>query len=291
MHLSGRRCRTPHDAHPCVRVVRRKAVLPRFVSEQHANFNSTVDFLFGQSHDNNSTSGLGLWFSAAVDVIRQVQSAGLQTPALRMDIEYNPTSEDMLRVLKMAAWLRGAVDTAFPNPAQRPMIAWALNFASMLPINTSYAPCPAAGANNKVMLGGECFLLMVDHVDLMDFRSYAVQEPVKGDCDGQVLYAIPFFAAAAKLHKTVSIGAETDCDLGKYTYKLSFCAPAQAFHTEQPLQYMYDSLDDTRKYLSNTTLALQDFPCAAQASGPLAAIEPGHVRYFRRRCCSGTLVG
>jgi len=218
---------------------RRLESLPQFINDQKTKFNSTVDLLFGQAKGNTNSAGLGLWVNAALSLVKTLPSTA-ELPVLRFDIEYDAKSSDLERVLKQAAWVRKAVNKAFPSPSRRPLVAWALDFASMLPLQASYAPCPAKGQNNKVMLGGKCFLHIVDHVDLMDFRSYAIQAPQNGPCDGAVRFAVPFFETAAELGKTVSVGFETNCGLGEYTYKISFCGPVQEqkYGTADPLEYV-----------------------------------------------------
>ena len=145
-----------------------KQQLPQFIADQKHHFNVTVDLLFGQSHKNNNTAGLGLWLNGALKLVESVQKAGGETPVFRFDVEYNPTAADAYRVLKMAAYVRETVDNASVDP--KPKIAWALDIASMLPVSTSYAPCPAPGFDNRTTLIGDCFWQLVDHVDIMDFR-------------------------------------------------------------------------------------------------------------------------
>lgn len=263
-------CNTTADA-------ARMASLPRFMAEQKEKYNTTVDFLFGQSRSNENAAGLGLWLTKALETIHNLPY-NIPKPVLRFDIEYDPHPTDMYRVLRQAAYVRATVNGKYPDPNHRPLIAWAVDFASLLPLSTSYAPCPAAGANNATMLGGECFLRIVDHIDLMDYRSYALQSPDGHNCDGSVRFAIPFFKAAKALNRTVAVGFESNCGLGAYTYKISYCSGAlqDKWNIRRALPYMYSQMEETAMFLQNTTKAVEKYPCAKTAIPDLPAVQPGH---------------
>lgn len=297
----------------------------------------TVDLLFTQSSDSNIPTGAPRWLSVAIPFVKARQAAGKPTPAFRFDVEYLPTSADAERVLKLAEVVRTTVDSAWPDASQRPLISWcglhsprcvvayatpshppshpthtrtyisnrAVNTAAAMNLNTSQVTCPVSG---KAALIAECFFEIVDSLTVMDYRSFAVQEPSpKTACDGMAIRGGPFFTMAAAAGKRVSLAAETSCDLGsKYQvcpipplhhapclpvstsiipllqFKISYCAKGQLYHTNEPLEYMYTALNDTRNALEDTSATLKQYPCAGQQEAPVVSLKPNQVRSAMR---------
>lgn len=298
----------------------------------------TVDLLFTQSSDSNIPTGAPRWLSVAIPFVKARQAAGKPTPAFRFDVEYLPTSADAERVLKLAEVVRTTVDSAWPDASQRPLISWyglqctlccgirhpkgaplltqhththtyissrAVNTAAAMNLDTSQVTCPVSG---KAALIAECFFEIVDSLTVMDYRSFAVQEPSpKTACDGMAIRGGPFFTMAAAAGKRVSLAAETSCDLGsKYQvrqqlrlpplhhapclpvstsiiipllqFKISYCAKGQLYHTNEPLEYMYTALNDTRNALEDTSATLKQYPCAGQQEAPVVSLKPNQVR-------------
>ena len=112
-------------------------------------------------------------------------------------------------------------------------------------------------------------------------RSYAVQDPSTGGCDGAIRFAVPFLQAAAKLNKTVSVGFETNCGVASKTIteKISFC--------DKGVEALYSTISDVRTYLTNTSLALEHFPCAGQPATPLPPLPANMVSAYMVAACGG----
>lgn len=247
------------------------AALPQFMVTLWQTYAVRVGWLFSQSASITTDAGITAWLAAAVATLPALEELVPYRPELHFDVEYSQTVEDAERVLGQAWAVRQFLEKGFV-PQARPRLGWAVNTASFLALPTSFATCPI---DNTTQLIGECFARIVDTIAIMDYRSYAIEEPGTGRCDGIVVRGQGMFAIAAKYGTKVRIGIETSCDLGVYQTEESFCGESQSYHTNDPLGYMFQSLYDTQKYLQNTTQAVLDYPCCTQEEAPVPSVVPG----------------
>lgn len=273
MHLSTGRMFLCDDSD----AQRRRGNLPAFHRYMQSNQSMAVNWLFGQRKQLKNATAINAWVAEALAQINTMRANGLSdlVPAeLHFDVEYEATAADALRVVNMAASVRKQLDAAAAamgagaaGGATLPLIVWAVDTASMTDLPTSHIACPADGS---VTLIAKCMLgHYVDRLTIMDYRSFAVTECLKPNCDGAAVLAAPFFAFAASIGKQVAIAAETSCGLGTYTYKISFCAdtiatgcpPAAA----DPLSYLYTTLGNVSAALQDVPATTTSFPCAAPA--------------------------
>lgn len=260
---------TPADGPGFRNSTRRREQLPAFMRNMHTRFNVSVDLLFGQPKAVKDGAGIKAYIPAVLKLL-QAAAPLPYVPALRFDVEYDPTPTDTLRVLDIAHFVRQTVDAA----PVRPAVSWSVDTAAAFTYTTA---CPAASLRGHNVSLSQCFFAMVDTVNIMDYRSFAVQEPPpKTSCDGLVVRAAPFFADAAAVGKRVAVGIECGCDPSyKYQYKISFCAAGQRNHTADPYAYMLSSLVNTTAFLANTSAALSAYPCAADPGFPVAPLTGG----------------
>lgn len=245
----------------------RRKMLPAFAATLLSQFGVVTNFMFGQGKALKNTQGIAKWVVEASKVWLSIGTAGVPQHArgsFQFDVEYDPTTADAVRVLRMAQAVQQQVASIFQghSPPDRPQIVWIIDFASMLPIPSSRVPCPDGSGT---MLIGECMLHFVDALTVMDYRSFAMQECKHPPCDGMTAHAAPFLLSAASAGKKVSIGVETSCDLGtSYQYKISFCADTiqQCCSTSDPWQYFEDSLGNTTAFLKDVSAAVNAYPCA-----------------------------
>lgn len=110
----------------------------------------------------------------------------------------------------------------------------------------------------------ECFFDIVDVVSVMDYRSFAVSAstlvPPRGACDGIVPLGASFARRALATGKKVTFGVETDCGLGEYTWKVSFCNQS-AEDVDVTLHNVSRSMNDIRGTVA-------EYPCSQDLLPP-----------------------
>lgn len=273
LHLSTGRAFICHDA----AATARRAALPGFVKSMASQHGVAVNFLLGQRKDLKNETAVNAWVSVALELFGTMHAAGASPlPEFHFDIEYDATSADALRVIRMAESVSNqltAAVAASTNGMPRPHVAWAVNTASIIDsLPTSMVDCPKDGQSQVI---AKCMLNYVDTLTVMDYRSFAVEEcSPKTGCDGIVPLAAPFLEYVASLGpsagKTIAVAVETSCDLGTpVQWKISFCKDTLGtgcpYATADPFGYLLHTLSNVTSLLSNIPAATAAYPCATSA--------------------------
>jgi len=263
--------------------------LPDFTQAMAQNFSVSIEWLYAENYkvDKSTSAGIDKWLSNAITLYKRLEYEGRPTPSgFHFDVEYaSGHSADAIAgaeaVLAFAARARAAIDGAtFVN---RPTLAWDVQDAA----STTYASCPD-GTNRTI---AACFFKYMDYVVAMTYRSFAVEYmPPHDYCDGIVPQAAQFFelaqqeAADSGRFVGITMGVETVCDISwnpTTNEKTSFCAK---YHSKYAggtaTDWMVDTLTNATKFLGDTTLARETYPCAAaQIDLPL----PSGQNYLKHR--------
>jgi hypothetical protein len=190
------------------------------IMERIHTFDSTIriGFAYGWSKHYPDASVAATTHAAIAFAVAAADLLPLISPSipfeLIFDVEPDPAHVEQYQEL---ANLLVQLDTATAPFRNRIRLASTSSWA----FKDYNVTCDPAFKSEKEISLLDCVAKSTDVSHLMDFRSFVTKgsPPV----DGIVPLAAPALQAAVKAKSKVSIIVETNCGLGKYTPKLSFC--------------------------------------------------------------------
>lgn len=191
--------------------------VPSFLAEAHSRPQPLeVSMLFGFAASSGSipVQEIKTWVDDVLSLTKTLRASGATSPSgIHFDIEPKITQQ-YIEYAQLLSDVRSKLDTSglknFP-----------LSIASSWGYQQQMIQCPNIHSSGVIVSPVDmmtCIYRFVDINILMDFRNYAI---LNGD--GMVGKGNNTVMLALAAGKKVAFGAETNCDVGKYTYKLSYC--------------------------------------------------------------------